>query len=91
MWISNVPTEPDQTNSYPDRGLRASTRPADQTGFVSPIVRKLLDQHSIHISRIEEPDWRRVTKDDVLSYIERGGAGAAGVAPGPIVNCTSGD
>jgi pyruvate/2-oxoglutarate dehydrogenase complex dihydrolipoamide acyltransferase (E2) component len=76
-----VAAEPDHTQGHPAGSPHASTRPANQNIFVSPIVRKLLEQHSIDISQVQGSGiGGRVTKDDVLAYIERRSAGEATVA-----------
>ncbi len=62
----------------------------------TPLVRKIAAEHNVDISRIAGSGFAgRVTKQDILSFIERGGVGAAaptapaaGVAGGPVVHPT---
>jgi pyruvate dehydrogenase E2 component (dihydrolipoamide acetyltransferase) len=57
----------------PDRGPRSR--------ILSPLVRRLADEHGLDLSRIEGTGaGGRITKKDVLSAIEGGGAAAAGAA-----------
>jgi pyruvate dehydrogenase E2 component (dihydrolipoamide acetyltransferase) len=63
----------------------------------TPLVRKIAAEHHVDISRIPGSGFAgRVTKQDILSFIERGGVGAAapstapgaGVAGGAVVHPT---
>jgi len=57
----------------------------------SPLVRKIAQEHSIDISRLEGTGMSgRVTKNDILSFIESGAtAPAAGTAPSPAAQAPS--
>jgi pyruvate dehydrogenase E2 component (dihydrolipoamide acetyltransferase) len=58
------------TGDLPDRGPRSR--------ILSPLVRRLADEHGLDLSRIEgSGTGGRITKKDVLSAIEGGGAAAA--------------
>jgi pyruvate dehydrogenase E2 component (dihydrolipoyllysine-residue acetyltransferase) len=48
----------------------------------TPLVRKIAAEHDVDISHIPGSGFAgRVTKQDILSFIERGGAGAGAAAP----------
>jgi pyruvate/2-oxoglutarate dehydrogenase complex dihydrolipoamide acyltransferase (E2) component len=51
---------------------------------VTPVVRRMVEEHDLDVSQIEGSGRRgRVTKKDVLAYLRgRGEVGAAGTAPG---------
>ncbi|MEO8436683.1 MAG: dihydrolipoamide acetyltransferase family protein [Pyrinomonadaceae bacterium] len=56
----------------------------------SPLVRKIAQEHSIDISRLEGTGMSgRVTKNDILSFIESGAAPAAGTAAAPVAARTT--
>ena len=75
----------------PEAAVRPSSRPADGDGGVqtaeqrlrtksTPLVRKIAAEHSVDISRIPGSGYAgRVTKQDILGYIER----APVAAPAP--------
>jgi 2-oxoglutarate dehydrogenase E2 component (dihydrolipoamide succinyltransferase) len=72
----------------PEPAVRPSARPADGDGGVqtaeqrlrtksTPLVRKIAAEHSVDISRIPGSGYAgRVTKQDILGYIERAPAAA---------------
>jgi pyruvate dehydrogenase E2 component (dihydrolipoamide acetyltransferase) len=65
------------SGDLPDRGPRSR--------ILSPLVRRLADEHGLDLSRIEGSGaGGRITKQDVLAAIDSGGAAAAaGAAPAP--------
>jgi pyruvate dehydrogenase E2 component (dihydrolipoamide acetyltransferase) len=65
------------SEGMPDRGPRS--------GILSPLVRRLADEHGLDLSRIEgSGTGGRITKQDVLAAIDSGGAAAAvATAPAP--------
>lgn len=63
------------------RGGNGDARP----GFLSPIVRRLAREHGVDPSRVRGTGrGGRITREDMLSFIEGGGAGAA-ASPGPAL------
>jgi pyruvate dehydrogenase E2 component (dihydrolipoamide acetyltransferase) len=61
------------TEPMPDRGPRSR--------ILSPLVRRLADEHGLDLSRIEgSGTGGRITKNDVLAAIDAGGAAAAAPA-----------
>jgi pyruvate dehydrogenase E2 component (dihydrolipoamide acetyltransferase) len=65
----------EQDQGLPDRGPRSK--------ILSPLVRRLADEHGLDLSRIEGTGTGgRITKNDVMSAISAGGA-AAVPAPAP--------
>ncbi|MGH2679984.1 MAG: dihydrolipoamide acetyltransferase family protein, partial [Actinomycetota bacterium] len=61
----------------PDRGPRSR--------ILSPLVRRLADEHGLDLSRIEGTGTGgRITKGDVLATIDAGGAGAAAPASAEV-------
>ena len=70
---------PSRTGSsdLPDRGPRSR--------ILSPLVRRLADEHGLDLSRIDGTGaGGRITKQDVLSAIDSGGAVAAATAPAEV-------
>src|SRR5438270_7631879 len=80
-------------------GVRTRERAAPEEGdgrgprsnILSPLVRKLAEEHQIDLSRVEGTGTGgRITKRDVLAYVESGGAreepaaAAAGGFPAPV-------
>jgi pyruvate dehydrogenase E2 component (dihydrolipoyllysine-residue acetyltransferase) len=64
-----------ESEAMPDRGPRSR--------ILSPLVRRLADEHGLDLSRIEgSGTGGRITKQDVLAAIDSGGAAAA-VATAP--------
>jgi pyruvate dehydrogenase E2 component (dihydrolipoamide acetyltransferase) len=65
------------SRDMPDRGPRSQ--------ILSPLVRRLADEHGLDLSRIEgSGTGGRITKQDVLAAIDSGGAAAApATAPAP--------
>jgi 2-oxoglutarate dehydrogenase E2 component (dihydrolipoamide succinyltransferase) len=65
------------SDDLPDRGPRSR--------ILSPLVRRLADEHGLDLSRIEGSGaGGRITKQDVLAAIDSGGAAAAvATAPAP--------
>ena len=66
------------SGDLPDRGPRSR--------ILSPLVRRLADEHGLDLSRIEGSGaGGRITKQDVLSAIDSGGAATAvAAAPAPV-------
>ena len=65
------------SNDLPDRGPRSR--------ILSPLVRRLADEHGLDLSRIDGTGaGGRITKQDVLSAIDSGGAAAAAAAPAEV-------
>jgi 2-oxoisovalerate dehydrogenase E2 component (dihydrolipoyl transacylase) len=64
---------------------RVNAVAAAQTGVrLSPAVRRLAEEHGIDPTTIPGTgEGGRVTRDDVLAYVERGGAGVAPTPPAP--------
>jgi pyruvate dehydrogenase E2 component (dihydrolipoamide acetyltransferase) len=71
--ISPAPAEGGGAGDLPDRGPRSR--------ILSPLVRRLADEHGLDLSQIEgSGTGGRITKKDVLSAIDAGGAAAAATA-----------
>jgi pyruvate/2-oxoglutarate dehydrogenase complex dihydrolipoamide acyltransferase (E2) component len=65
------------STDLPDRGPRSR--------ILSPLVRRLADEHGLDLSRIDGTGaGGRITKQDVLSAIDSGGAAAAAAAPAEV-------
>jgi len=63
-----------ESGALPDRGPRSR--------ILSPLVRRLADEHGLDLSTIEGTGTGgRITKKDVMAVIESGGAAAAAAAP----------
>jgi 2-oxoglutarate dehydrogenase E2 component (dihydrolipoamide succinyltransferase) len=67
---------------------------ARDVGFISPIVARIAAEHGVDLSRIHGTGLNgRITKIDVLKFVESGGAGAMTSAPtpGPYLRKSAGD
>jgi 2-oxoglutarate dehydrogenase E2 component (dihydrolipoamide succinyltransferase) len=89
------PPPPDEFDAEPD-GEAASDASDARRSKSSPVVRRIARDHNIDISRVAGSGaGRRVTKNDILAYIQRGGAGegspAAPGGPGAAQEAHSGD
>ncbi len=95
---SGAPTVPEPAPApaapEPPSGTPAATpRPARtaQGRFYSPVVRKICKEHGIDPSVVTGTAvGGRVTKKDVLAFLEAGGAARAARAPGPVVSVSGG-
>ena len=59
---------------------------------LSPAVRRLAQEHSVDVSRIQGSGLGgRITREDVLKYVESGAAGASAAPARPVVGETSAD
>jgi len=78
-----TPTAAATVESRPSNGGPAA---AAQTGIrLSPAVRRLAEEHGIDPTTIPGTgEGGRVTRDDVLAWVQRGGAAAAASAPAPV-------
>jgi 2-oxoglutarate dehydrogenase complex dihydrolipoamide succinyltransferase (E2) component len=83
------PREADDVATGPATGSAAppsAAEEADRSGFYSPVVRRIADQHGIDLSRVEGTGvGGRVRKKDVLAFVEAAaGAGAPADGPRPL-------
>ena len=79
-------TEEHQREPAAAVGAREAPSGGDGRGarsqILSPLVRKLAEEHQIDLSRVQGTGTGgRITKKDVLAYVESGGAAAAPTAP----------
>src|SRR5438552_832364 len=62
----------------------AAPAAAPQSQILSPLVRRLADEHGIDLARVRGTGTGgRITKKDVLAFVESGGAEAPAAAPAP--------
>ncbi|HEV8260417.1 MAG TPA: dihydrolipoamide acetyltransferase family protein, partial [Burkholderiales bacterium] len=73
-------------------------QPSSEIGFISPVVAKVAAEHGVDLSKVQGTGLNgRVTKNDVLAYVEKGGTARADTsAPargpaGPQVTALTGD
>ena len=67
----------------PAPAASAPAAPAGQTRL-SPAVRRLAQEHSVDVSRIQGTGLGgRITRDDILKFVESGAASAPAAAPAP--------
>jgi 2-oxoglutarate dehydrogenase E2 component (dihydrolipoamide succinyltransferase) len=84
------PAEETEKEMQPPARSRTATREAPSAGdggprssILSPLVRKLAEEHQIDLSRVEGTGTGgRITKKDVMAYIDSGGAAREPVAAG---------
>ena len=73
---SPAPAPSGGSADLPDRGPRSR--------ILSPLVRRLANEHGLDLARVEGTGaGGRITKQDVLSAIDSGGAAAVAAAPAP--------
>ncbi|HZM85895.1 MAG TPA: dihydrolipoamide acetyltransferase family protein [Blastocatellia bacterium] len=74
----------DATADARDLGDEASSKDESRKTRSSPVVRKIAEEHDVDISQIEGTGiGGRVTKQDILSFVENKGAGAKPAAAPP--------
>jgi pyruvate/2-oxoglutarate dehydrogenase complex dihydrolipoamide acyltransferase (E2) component len=62
----------------------------DKPPPISPVVRRIADEHGVDLSHVHGTGRRgRVTKKDLVAYIEDGGNGKAAPAPEPALHMES--
>ena len=67
-----------------DTGSGATPEHGPRSKILSPLVRRLSEEHGLDLSRIEgSGTGGRITKNDVLAAIESGGAAAAAASAAP--------
>ncbi|HEX5044103.1 MAG TPA: 2-oxoglutarate dehydrogenase, E2 component, dihydrolipoamide succinyltransferase [Candidatus Polarisedimenticolaceae bacterium] len=81
--VPGAPKAPAPYAAKPAQGSAQPVASGDGGGFVSPVVRKIAAEHGIDPARVSGTGaGGRVTKKDILDFIEKGGkAGAAAPAP----------
>ncbi|MQG11012.1 MAG: 2-oxo acid dehydrogenase subunit E2 [SAR202 cluster bacterium] len=73
--------QPAPAAPMPAAASAAPATPASQTRL-SPAVRRLAQEHSIDVSRIQGTGMgRRVTREDILNFVESGAASAPAAVP----------
>jgi pyruvate dehydrogenase E2 component (dihydrolipoamide acetyltransferase) len=81
-----TPTAPPEPEQAPAEAPAPAAAPENGDGksFVSPVVARIAGEHGVDISQIQGTGrGGRVTKKDILSFIEGGGAAAAPAAAPP--------
>ena len=75
-----LPAEPDQAPAEPEQAPAEPAGDGRREGkFVSPVVARIAAEHDVDVSRVEGTGrGGRVTKKDILQFIESGGAPAGG-------------
>jgi 2-oxoglutarate dehydrogenase E2 component (dihydrolipoamide succinyltransferase) len=81
-----APATPPPSTARPSAPSARSAEPASKENLhrtrSSPLVRKIAEEHGIDISQIEGTGISgRVTKQDILSFVENRGAGTKAAAP----------
>jgi 2-oxoglutarate dehydrogenase E2 component (dihydrolipoamide succinyltransferase) len=60
--------------------------PADKrdVGFISPVVAKIAAEHGVNLSQVQGTGLNgRITKNDVLNFVESGKSAAPATRPAP--------
>ena len=61
---------------------------AQSNKLLSPVVRRLVNDHGINIDALQGTGpGGRITREDVLDYIDRNGLAAQAAAPAPVRSC----
>ncbi|HEY2980999.1 MAG TPA: dihydrolipoamide acetyltransferase family protein [Anaerolineales bacterium] len=91
-------TEDRQSPTANPQPTNVNSPPSTEIGFISPVVAKVAAEHGVDLSKVQGTGLNgRVTKNDVLTYVEKGGTAAADTsAPargfaGPPVSAVTGD
>jgi 2-oxoglutarate dehydrogenase E2 component (dihydrolipoamide succinyltransferase) len=80
--VPGAPRSPEPYAAKPAQGSAQPVASGDGGGFVSPVVRKIAAEHGLDPSRVPGTGaGGRVTKKDILDFIEKGGKAAAAPAP----------
>jgi len=78
-----APAPSPAATAAPAPAATAPAAPAGQTRL-SPAVRRLAQEHSVDVSRIQGTGLGgRITRDDILKFVESGAASAPAAAPAP--------
>jgi pyruvate/2-oxoglutarate dehydrogenase complex dihydrolipoamide acyltransferase (E2) component len=82
--------------SLPAPASRQAASARRELGFISPVVAKIAAERGVDLSQVQGTGLEgRITKNDVLRYVEGGNGGAAGTpvmqVPPPQVTAASGD
>ncbi len=76
------PAERDEPKAAPPPTAGSAAPPAKDMGFISPVVAKLAAEHKLDLTRVRGTgEGGRITKKDVLAFIERPSAPAAAEVP----------
>ena len=71
------------TSAAPPTTPAASRHDEDEHARSSPLVRKIAREHNVELSQVEGTGLGgRITKQDILAFIESGGTGVSPVQPG---------
>jgi 2-oxoglutarate dehydrogenase E2 component (dihydrolipoamide succinyltransferase) len=82
---AGIATEPDAAEPQPSTA-GAATRDERLSTRSTPLVRKIAAEHGVDITQIQGSGISgRVTRDDILSYLESGGGAAPTAEPEPVV------
>jgi 2-oxoisovalerate dehydrogenase E2 component (dihydrolipoyl transacylase) len=69
---SNKPT-PKLTSTNTNQPSTASRQPPREIGFISPVVARIAAEHGVDLSQVQGTGLNgRITKNDVLAYVEGG-------------------
>jgi 2-oxoisovalerate dehydrogenase E2 component (dihydrolipoyl transacylase) len=78
---AEAPAPPTAAAAAPAKPAAPATTPSGQTRL-SPAVRRLAQEHSIDVSQVQGTGLGgRITRDDILKFIESGPATAPAIAP----------
>ncbi len=76
------PTAPVAARAEPGSPVAKAGREASDSGFISPVVARMAREHNLDLSRVHGTgQGGRITKKDVLAYIESGTAQDQALAP----------
>jgi pyruvate/2-oxoglutarate dehydrogenase complex dihydrolipoamide acyltransferase (E2) component len=76
--ILPVPEEPDAVQEVGEAGQPAVQKPGERRdlGFISPVVKRIAAEYSVDLYQVQgSGEGGRITKKDVLAYIEEGQIG----------------
>lgn len=90
--VAKASTTPVQTDEMQRPQQASISRPSSaDVGFISPVVAKIAAEHGVNLRQVQGTGLNgRITKNDVLSFVESGKAGgAAATAEGSVPRITA--
>jgi 2-oxoglutarate dehydrogenase E2 component (dihydrolipoamide succinyltransferase) len=72
-----------ETGSAPQAAAEVQPEPARERERVTPVARRMAQEHAVNLGEVKPGDGGRVTKGDVQRYLDQGAAAPEAPAPAP--------